>query len=114
MNHFLSENAGNHVSGAFSSHLLAYDKRHKRTVPHTPQQNGVLEGLNPTVLNLVRSVLLNRSTPKQFWASALDTAIYAQNRVASHSIAPHTTPYHVSLMPIPNLCHLRTFQAVCW
>ncbi|KAL0415516.1 UNVERIFIED_CONTAM: Retrovirus-related Pol polyprotein from transposon TNT 1-94 [Sesamum latifolium] len=57
-------------------------KRHK-TNPYTPQQNGVAERMNRTLLNKVRCLLISSGLPKSFWGEALLTAAYLVNRSPS-------------------------------
>ena len=57
-------------------------KRHK-TVPYTPQQNGVAERMNMTLLEKVRCMLSKSGLSKKFWGEALLTATYLVNRSPS-------------------------------
>ncbi|KAL0385668.1 UNVERIFIED_CONTAM: Retrovirus-related Pol polyprotein from transposon TNT 1-94 [Sesamum radiatum] len=57
-------------------------KRHN-TTPYTPQQNGVAERMNRTLLNKVRCLLISSGLPKTFWGEALLTAAYLINRSPS-------------------------------
>ena len=57
-----------------------------RTVRHTPQQNGVAERMNRTLLERARCMLSNAGLPKQFWAEAVNTACYLVNRSSSTAI----------------------------
>ncbi|KAL0424733.1 UNVERIFIED_CONTAM: Retrovirus-related Pol polyprotein from transposon TNT 1-94 [Sesamum radiatum] len=57
-------------------------KRHK-TNPYTPQQNGVAERMNRTLLEKVRCMLISSGLPKSFWGEALVTAAYLINRSPS-------------------------------
>ncbi|KAL0318336.1 UNVERIFIED_CONTAM: Retrovirus-related Pol polyprotein from transposon TNT 1-94 [Sesamum angustifolium] len=57
-------------------------KRHK-TNPYTPQQNGVAERMNRTLLEKVRCMLISSGLPKSFWGEALITAAYLINRSPS-------------------------------
>ncbi|WJX64387.1 hypothetical protein P8452_49170 [Trifolium repens] len=54
-------------------------KRH-RTVAYTPQQNGLAERMNRTLLERVRCMLLGAGLPKSFWGEAVNTAAYLINR----------------------------------
>ncbi|KAL0330392.1 UNVERIFIED_CONTAM: Retrovirus-related Pol polyprotein from transposon TNT 1-94 [Sesamum radiatum] len=56
-------------------------KRHK-TTPYTPQQNGVAERMNRTLLNKVRCLLISSGLSKTFW-EALSTVVYLINRSPS-------------------------------
>ncbi|KAK4392785.1 Retrovirus-related Pol polyprotein from transposon TNT 1-94, partial [Sesamum angolense] len=59
-----------------------WHKRHK-TTPYTPQQNGVAERMNRTLLNKVRCLLISSGLSKTFWGEALSTAVYLINRSPS-------------------------------
>jgi len=45
------------------------------TAPYSPQQNGVVERKNRTILNMVRNMLKSKNMPKEFWAEAVDCAV---------------------------------------
>lgn len=78
-----------------------------------PQQNGVAERMNRTLINLVRSVLHQRGIPKRFWAEGLSTATYIQNRVTPLTLEPRTTLHHLFFGFTPDLSHLKVFSSRC-
>ncbi|KAI3770718.1 hypothetical protein L6452_01860 [Arctium lappa] len=51
------------------------------SAPRTPQQNGVAERRNRTLIEAARSLLADSKLPITFWAEAVNTASYVQNRV---------------------------------
>ncbi|GKB59637.1 putative RNA-directed DNA polymerase [Tanacetum coccineum] len=53
------------------------------TMPYTPQQNGVAERQNRTLIDMVRSMICNSILPKFLWTEALKTATHILNRVPS-------------------------------
>ena len=57
-----------------------------RTVRYTPQQNGVAERMNQTLLQRVRCMRVFAGLSKQFWAEAVNTAGYLINRSPSTAI----------------------------
>ena len=63
------------------------------TIPGTPQQNGVAERRNRTLLEMVRLMMAQASLPILFWGDALLTAAFVLNRVPSKSV--NTTPYEL-------------------
>jgi hypothetical protein len=51
-----------------------------------PQQNGVAEGRNCTLIDMVRSMISYSMLPINLWMEALKTAVYILNRVPSKSV----------------------------
>ncbi|GJU11897.1 putative ribonuclease H-like domain-containing protein [Tanacetum coccineum] len=51
------------------------------SVARTPQQNGVAERRNKTLIEGARTMLADSMLPTTFWAEAINTACYVQNRV---------------------------------
>jgi transposase InsO family protein len=79
------------------------------TVRYTPEQNGVAERLNRTLMNKVRPMLAASGLPKQLWADAAVTANYIRNR--SPVSGRDKTPYELFFGAKPDVSHLRTFGA---
>ena len=59
---------------------------HQLTVTYTPQQNGVSERKNRSVMNMSRCLLFEKEMPKQLWAEAVNTAVYLQNRLPTKAL----------------------------
>jgi transposase InsO family protein len=53
--------------------------KHEFSSPYTPQQNGVVERKNRTLLDMARTMLDEYKTSDRFWAEAVNTACYAIN-----------------------------------
>ena len=62
-------------------------------MPGTPQQNGVAERQNRTLMDMVRSMMSNFSLPKFLWMHALKTAVYLLNRIPSKAVPK--TPFEL-------------------
>ncbi|GJY91960.1 ribonuclease H-like domain-containing protein [Tanacetum coccineum] len=78
------------------------------SVARTPQQNGVAERKNRTLIRDARTMLADSKLPTTFWAEAVNTACYIQNRVLV--IKPHNkTPYELFLGRKPALSFMRPF-----
>ena len=56
------------------------------SAPGMPQQNGVAERRNQTLLDMIRSMMSFSGLPISFWGYALDTAMYILNPVPSKSV----------------------------
>jgi hypothetical protein len=79
-----------------------------RTVSHTPQQNGVAERMNRTLLERARCLLSNAGLSRDFWAEAVNTACYLVNRSPSTAI-DCKTPYEVWSGTPADYSILKTF-----
>ena len=84
-----------------------------RTCTETPQQNGLAERMNRTILDKVRCMLSESNLPKRFWAEATNTAVYLINRSPCSSIN-FQTPMHVWTGKKPNLSHLKPFGCLAY
>ncbi|GJS52077.1 putative ribonuclease H-like domain-containing protein [Tanacetum coccineum] len=74
-----------------------------------PQQNGVAEWRNRTPIEVVRTMLADSKLPTNFWAEAVNTACYVQNRVLV--VKPHNkTPYKLFHGRTPTLSFMRPFR----
>nr|GEV74068.1 ribonuclease H-like domain-containing protein [Tanacetum cinerariifolium] len=78
------------------------------SIARTPQQNGVVERKIRTLIEAARIMLAYSLLPTTFWAEAVNTACYVQNRVLV--IKPHNkTPYELLIGRSPNLEFMRPF-----
>ncbi|KAH9782268.1 hypothetical protein KPL71_008823 [Citrus sinensis] len=81
--------------------------RHK-TVRHTPQQNGLAERMNRTLIDKVRCMLIQSRLPMSLWAETLSTACYIVNRSPSSGIN-FRTPIELWIGKPADYSNLRVF-----
>ena len=84
-----------------------------RTVKHTPQQNGVAERMNRTLLEKVRCMLVSSGLPNLFWGEAVMTAAYLVNRSPSTAIELKT-PEYMWTGKNPDYSNLRVFGCAAY
>nr|GEY76298.1 retrovirus-related Pol polyprotein from transposon TNT 1-94 [Tanacetum cinerariifolium] len=78
------------------------------SVPRTPQQNGIAERKNKTLIEAARTLLADSLLPIPFWAEAVNTACYVQNRVLVTK--PHNkTLYELLHGRLPSISFMRPF-----
>lgn len=109
-----SDNGGEYISSRMMRFLEERGIKHRLTAPRNPHQNGVAERMNRTLIELVRSMLHQKSLPKSFWAEALNTAVHIRNRVTTRGLSSKTTPFEVLFGRKPTLSYLRVFGSRCW
>ncbi|GJZ94996.1 putative ribonuclease H-like domain-containing protein [Tanacetum coccineum] len=86
---------------------------HETSVARSPQQNGVVERRNRTLIEAARTMLIYAKAPLFLWAEAVATACYTQNR----SMIRHRhgkTPYELLHNKPPDLSYLHVFGALCY
>nr|GEV06782.1 hypothetical protein [Tanacetum cinerariifolium] len=74
----------------------------------TPQQNGVAKRRNRTLIEAARTMLADAKLPVTFWAEAVNTAYYVQDRVLVNK-SQNKTPYELFNSRIPAIGFLRPF-----
>ncbi|GJX47838.1 retrovirus-related pol polyprotein from transposon TNT 1-94 [Tanacetum coccineum] len=97
--------------------LHAYFKEegieHQTSTPRTPEQNGVVERRNRTLVEAARTMLSASKLPLSFWAEAVTTACYTQN--SSIIISTHgKKAYHIINDMKPSMEHLHIFGCICY
>jgi transposase InsO family protein len=87
--------------------------KHEFSAPYAPQQNGVAERKNRTLIEMARTMLDEYRTSDRFWAEAVNTACHAINRLYLHRILKKT-PYELLTGNKPNISYFRVFGSKCY
>jgi hypothetical protein len=87
--------------------------KHEFSAPYTPQQNGVVERKNRTLIDMARMMLGEFKTPERFWSEAVNTACHAINRVYLHRLLKKTS-YELLTGNKPNVSYFRVFGSKCY
>ncbi|GKV14795.1 hypothetical protein SLEP1_g25613 [Rubroshorea leprosula] len=78
-----TDNGREYTSKEFRDYCSKHGIRHEKTIPGTPQHNGVAERMNRTIVEKVRCMLRMATLPKPFWGEAVNTTVYLINRSPS-------------------------------
>lgn len=90
----VSDNGTEFVNQRFELRLSEWGIAHYKTPAYTKESNGLIERLNLTLINKVRSLLLDANLPDYLWGEALLAAVYVYNRVPHRSLH-YQTPYEL-------------------
>nr|GEX47487.1 ribonuclease H-like domain-containing protein [Tanacetum cinerariifolium] len=84
------------------------------SVPRTPQQNGIAERKNRTLIEAARTLLADSLLPNPFWAEAVNTACYVQNKVDEGFLVGYTVSSSgpTRLFDIDTLIKTMNYQPV--
>ncbi|KAD3640186.1 hypothetical protein E3N88_29409 [Mikania micrantha] len=105
-------------STEFRNHLLDefYQSKgiqRQYSIPRSPEQNGVVERKNRTLIEAARTMLADSGLPLTFWAEAVNTACYVQNRVLVNQ-RWLKTPYEILHSLTPLISFFRAFGCPCF
>lgn len=81
-----TDNGGEYTGDEFDLFCRQEGIKRQFTTAYTPQQNGVAERMNRTLLERARAMLATASLEKLFWAEAVNTACYVINRSPSTAV----------------------------
>ena len=77
---------GEYLLDKFKAYLKLKRICYELTVSHSPEQNGVVERMNRTLMESACSMIAHAGLPDSFWAEAVATAAYVRNRTPTTSI----------------------------
>ena len=103
-----SDNGTEYSSQAFAEYCKIKGIKREYTIPYTPQQNGVAERANRTIMESVRSMLYHANLPLIFWAEAVSTAVYLKNRSPTSHLKD-ITPYECWYKEKPDVSNIKVF-----
>lgn len=83
------------------------------SAPRTPQQNGVVERKNRTLVEAARTMLNEANLPTYFGAEAVSTACYTQNRTLINK-THEKTPYELMANKKPSVKYFHVFGGKCY
>ena len=102
------DNGGEFCSNDFDTFCKDCSIKREKTTPYSPQQNGVAERMNKTLMEKARSMLSGARLEKKLWDEAIATACYLINRYPTSSLVDKT-PMEAWSGHKPSLIHLRVF-----
>ena len=86
-----SDRSKEYTSGEFNKFCEEKEgMEHQLTVGYTPEQNGVSERKNRTIMETTRAMLMEKGLSKTFWAEAVSTTVYLLNRCPTKVIQDKT------------------------
>ena len=101
-----TDGGGEYIHDQFNTYLLTMGIERQVTVARTPQQNGVAERANRTIMEAARAMLRAAGLPLSFWEYAVMAAVYLRNRSPTKALTD-ATPYEAWR---GDKSHLRVFD----
>jgi transposase InsO family protein len=108
-----SDNGTEFKNSQIEGFLEDEGNKHEFSSPYTPQQNGIVERKNRTLLDMARIMLDEYKTPDRFWTEAINTTCYSINRLYLHRILKKTS-YELLTDKKSNVSYFRVFGSKCF
>ena len=106
-----TDRGGEFTSDEFKVFCKANGISRQLTAAYTPQQNGVAERKNRTIMNIVRSMLSEKQIPKNFWPEAVNWTVHVLNRSPTLAVKD-MTPEEAWSGVKPNVDYFRVFGCI--
>ena len=100
-----TNNGGEFTSNEFQNYCKDRGIKRHFTNAYTPQQNGVTERMNRTLMGMARSMMQFKGLSSSYWAEAVHIAVYLWNRSPTASL-DGVTPYEAWYGYKPKVKHL--------
>ncbi|KMQ88472.1 retrovirus-related gag-pol polyprotein [Lasius niger] len=103
-----SDNGKEYINRDFDDFLKENGIQRRLTVTHTPEQNGVAERKNRTLVEMARCLLIQSDLSPAFWGEAINTANYIRNRCPTSSLGGKT-PFERWTGKTPDVGYFQEF-----
>nr|GEU51461.1 zinc finger, CCHC-type [Tanacetum cinerariifolium] len=107
------DRGGEFTSNKFMQYCKENGIARQLTAPYSPQQNGVVERRNRTIMSTTRRMMKATNMPQNFWAEAVRHAIYILNSAPTKALVD-ITRYEAIKRRNPNLENLRVFGFIAY
>lgn len=74
-----SDNGTEYINSTMNKYLESKGIQHQKSIPYTPEQMGIAERNNRTVVERARSMLVDANLDQKYWAEAVQTAVHCKN-----------------------------------
>jgi transposase InsO family protein len=108
-----TDNSGEFTTAEFTSYYANEGVQHHYSAPYSPQQNGVIERRNQTVVGMARALLKQRGMPTIFWREAVVMTVYILNRSPTKALNGRT-PYEAWHGRKSAVSHIRVFGCLAF
>ena len=110
---FFTDNGGEYINKRFKILAAKYGIEHHTTPPYTKEPNGLIERLNLTIINKVRSLLYTAKLPVYLWGEAIKYAVHLYN-ITPHRGLDYKSPYEVINKKKPYINNLKIWGSLVY
>ena len=86
-----TDRGGEFTAVEFATYCVEEGVERHLTAPYSPQQNGVVERRNQTIVGMTRCMLKAKGMPAAFWGEAVSTTVFILNRASTKALNGRTS-----------------------
>lgn len=105
---FQTDNGGEYLGHQFDDYLTSRGITKRLTILYNPEQNGIAERKNRSLIETARCLLIQAGLPPRFWAETINAANHIRNRCPTRSL-DGKTPYEVWTGTVSDVSYLRDY-----
>ncbi|KAF0703216.1 hypothetical protein AaE_015489 [Aphanomyces astaci] len=110
---FRSDGGSEYSSNDFNDALKTWGITHEKSTADNQWQNGMAERAHRSIMEMAMAMMSHAGLAKRWWAEAVNTAVFIQNRVP-HGPAATTTPIEAFSGHRARLDKLRVFGCIAY
>ena len=108
-----TDNSNEYINNDFAMYIRKYGIIHRNTPIYTKEPNGLIERINLTLLNKLRSLLIYSEANQNLQGKALLAAIYIYNRIPYRSL-DFKTPYELYKGQPPKIDYIKIWGSIAY
>jgi len=108
-----TDNGKEYINNEFAIYIRKYGIIYRNTPIYTKELNGLIERINLTLLNKLRSLLIYSKVNQYLWGEALLSAVYLYNRTSYRSLE-FKTPYEIYKGKPPTINHIKIWGSIAY
>ena len=110
----ISDNGGAYTGDEFMTYCHRSGIRTIHTAPRTPEQNGICERFNRTLVEALRTVLLTSRMARSFWVEFVLSITYTRNHLPHSSLLDDMSPTEAAFGTVPDVSRFKTLGCDCY
>ena len=109
-----SDNGGEYTSNEFKDYCNSNGVQTLHSSPRSPQQNGIAERFNRTIIEALRTTLVTSRMARSYWGEFVRSIVFVRNHLPHTSLPDSMSPIEAAFGTVPDVSRFRTLGCDCY